>query len=331
MPNFAKLTGSGAVASVWPNTAVRRISRVSRAGTERERGTHRTARATRRGGARGVAGGRRYVGGTGGGRVDGRRRVGGTSGGRVGRAGGREDGGRVGGRSRRAESAGGVGGRSRHVGGIGNKRTGAAGAVGASGMSASGLGVGVWFVEVPGSIPPKVPFWTYLEEIWTDVEWYGRSCSGRAGCGPTWRCPRLHSTASDEARRWLVGKPRISASKRMLSTSTRDHSPRAGRPTARVVISPPWVAIREATTPKIFAAEKIVRYRAICMALDVSPRNTSAAVPVVQPDPRLQARQLAPAAAIGATRETAKPKTVAAEKNLRRRRNREIPRDLHGA
>ena len=23
-----------------------------------------------------------------------------------------------------------------------------------------GVGVGVWFVEVPGSIPPKVPFWT---------------------------------------------------------------------------------------------------------------------------------------------------------------------------
>ena len=35
---------------------------------------------------------------------------------------------------------------------------------------------------------------------------------------------------------------------------------------------------------KIFAAEKIVKYRAICMALDVSPRNSSAAVPAVQPD-----------------------------------------------
>ena len=38
-------------------------------------------------------------------------------------------------------------------------------------------------------------------------------------------------------------------------------------------------------TKKIFAAEKIARYRAICMALDVSPRNTSAAVPVVKSDP----------------------------------------------
>ena len=33
---------------------------------------------------------------------------------------------------------------------------------------------------------------------------------------------------------------------------------------------------------KIFAAEKIVKYRAIFMALDVSPRNASAAVPAVQ-------------------------------------------------
>ena len=39
-------------------------------------------------------------------------------------------------------------------------------------------------------------------------------------------------------------------------------------------------------TEKIFAAEKIARYRAICMALDVSPRNTSAAVPVVKSDPK---------------------------------------------
>ena len=52
------------------------------------------------------------------------------------------------------------------------------------------------------------------------------------------------------------------------------------------MISPPWVAIREVTTPKIFAAEKIARYRAICVALDVSSRNTSAAVPVVQSDPK---------------------------------------------
>ena len=35
----------------------------------------------------------------------------------------------------------------------------------------------------------------------------------------------------------------------------------------------------------IFAAEKIVKYRAIFMALDVSPRNSSAAVPAVQSDP----------------------------------------------
>ena len=37
---------------------------------------------------------------------------------------------------------------------------------------------------------------------------------------------------------------------------------------------------------KIFAAEKIVKYRAIGMALDVSPRNSSAAVPSVQSDPK---------------------------------------------
>ena len=36
----------------------------------------------------------------------------------------------------------------------------------------------------------------------------------------------------------------------------------------------------------LFAAEEIARYRAICVALDVSPRNTSAAVPVVQSDPK---------------------------------------------
>ena len=35
---------------------------------------------------------------------------------------------------------------------------------------------------------------------------------------------------------------------------------------------------------KNVAAEKIVKYRAICMALDVSPRNSSAAVPAVQSD-----------------------------------------------
>ena len=39
-------------------------------------------------------------------------------------------------------------------------------------------------------------------------------------------------------------------------------------------------------TEKIFAAEKIARYRAICMALDASPRNTGAAVPVVKSDPK---------------------------------------------
>ena len=33
-----------------------------------------------------------------------------------------------------------------------------------------------------------------------------------------------------------------------------------------------------------FSAKKIVKYRAICMALDVSSRNSSAAVPAVQPD-----------------------------------------------
>ena len=37
---------------------------------------------------------------------------------------------------------------------------------------------------------------------------------------------------------------------------------------------------------KIFAAEKLVKCRAICMALDVSPRNSSAAVPAVQSDPK---------------------------------------------
>ena len=37
---------------------------------------------------------------------------------------------------------------------------------------------------------------------------------------------------------------------------------------------------------KNFAAGKIVKYRAICMALDVSPRNSSAAVPAVQSDPK---------------------------------------------
>ena len=37
---------------------------------------------------------------------------------------------------------------------------------------------------------------------------------------------------------------------------------------------------------KIFAAEKIVKYRAIFIALDVSPRNASAAVPAVQSDPK---------------------------------------------
>ena len=53
-----------------------------------------------------------------------------------------------------------------------------------------------------------------------------------------------------------------------------------------MVISPPVVAIREATAPKIFAAEKTARYRAICVAFGVSPRNTSAAVPAVQSDRR---------------------------------------------
>ena len=37
---------------------------------------------------------------------------------------------------------------------------------------------------------------------------------------------------------------------------------------------------------KNFAAEKIVKYRAIFMALDVSPQNASAAVPAVQSDPK---------------------------------------------
>jgi hypothetical protein len=36
----------------------------------------------------------------------------------------------------------------------------------------------------------------------------------------------------------------------------------------------------------IFAAEKIVKYRTIFMALDVSPRNASAAVSAVQSDPK---------------------------------------------
>ena len=65
---------------------------------------------------------------------------------------------------------------------------------------------------------------------------------------------------------------------------------------------------------KNVAAEKIGKDRAICMALDVSPRNSSAAVPAVQSDQKKQARQLASAAATGATRETARPKIVAAEK-----------------
>ena len=38
-------------------------------------------------------------------------------------------------------------------------------------------------------------------------------------------------------------------------------------------------------TPNV-SAKKIVKYRAICMALDVSSRNSSAAVPVVQSDPK---------------------------------------------
>jgi len=33
-------------------------------------------------------------------------------------------------------------------------------------------------------------------------------------------------------------------------------------------------------------AKKTVKYRVICMALDVSPRNSSAAVPAVQSDRR---------------------------------------------
>ena len=37
---------------------------------------------------------------------------------------------------------------------------------------------------------------------------------------------------------------------------------------------------------KKVAAEKIVKYRAICMAPDVSQRNSSAAVPAVQSDPK---------------------------------------------
>ena len=37
---------------------------------------------------------------------------------------------------------------------------------------------------------------------------------------------------------------------------------------------------------KLFAAKKIVKYRAICMALDASSRNSSAAVPAVQSDRR---------------------------------------------
>ena len=38
-------------------------------------------------------------------------------------------------------------------------------------------------------------------------------------------------------------------------------------------------------TPNV-SAKKIVKYRAICMALDVSSRNTSVAVPAVQSDRR---------------------------------------------
>ena len=70
-----------------------------------------------------------------------------------------------------------------------------------------GDGVGVCFVEVPGSIPPQSPFLD-SKEVWTAVALNGRVC------GLTWRYPRLHLTVLDEARWWLVGNPRISASKK---------------------------------------------------------------------------------------------------------------------
>ena len=55
---------------------------------------------------------------------------------------------------------------------------------------------------------------------------------------------------------------------------------------------------------KIFAAEKIVKYRAICMALYVSLRNSSAAVPAVQSDPRRERRQAQPRRPSAASRTT---------------------------
>ena len=82
----------------------------------------------------------------------------------------------------------------------------------------------------------------------------GRPAAGSmGGCGRTSRCPRLHSTVFDESSGVARWKPTYLSFKKNASTSTRDHSPRPGRPTARVVISPPWVAIRGAKTPKIFS------------------------------------------------------------------------------
>ena len=79
---------------------------------------------------------------------------------------------------------------------------------------------------------------------------------------------------------------------------------------------------------KNFAAEKIVKYRAIFMALDVSPQNASAAVPAVQSDPKTKRGNSHQRRRQGRreTRETASPKIVAAEKSC------DIPHDYsHGA
>ena len=199
MPNFAKLTGSGAV----PNTAVRRISRVSRGGTASVARTAPPSQSPRRSSWRcGRPAVRRRHRWRSGQRPAARRRHQWRSGRSGRRSGGRRA-------RRRAESAGGVGGRCRRAEsarrGMVNNRTGAEGAVGASGMSASGSESGFGLLRSRVRFPLKSLF-----GLRGNLD--GRGVV-RLGCGPTWRCPRLHSTASDEARRWLVGKPRISALK----------------------------------------------------------------------------------------------------------------------
>ena len=76
---------------------------------------------------------------------------------------------------------------------------------------------------------------------------------------------------------------------------------------------------------KNFAAGKIVKYRAICMALDVSPRNSSAAVPAVQSDPKTKRGNSHQRRRQGRRERRQGQKIVAAEKN------RDLPHDLHGA